>query len=131
MITEYEVTDYIKSEEYLNMRSSVGWGIFPKEQAEEGLRNSAYICCVRHENNPIAMARTIWDHGYTVFIVDVIVKPEYQKQGLGRLLMEKIIDYLCLHSKAEVFWDVDEYFLEEIGGEVVQTTSFVLSKGNM
>ena len=94
MIAEYEVTNYIEPEEYLNMRLSVGWNAFPKEQAEEGIRNSAYICCVRNENNPIAMARTIWDHGYTVFIVDVIVKPEYQKQGLGRLLMEKIIDYL-------------------------------------
>lgn len=97
MIAEYEVTNYIEPEEYLNMRLSVGWTAFPKEQAEEGIKNSAFVCCIRKEDKPIAMARVIWDHGYTVFISDVIVKPEYQKQGLGRLLMEKIMDYL--HSQ--------------------------------
>lgn len=97
MIAEYEVTNYIEPEEYLNMRLSVGWTAFPKEQAEEGIKNSAFVCCIRKEDKPIAMARVTWDHGYTVFISDVIVKPEYQKQGLGRLLMEKIMDYL--HSQ--------------------------------
>ena len=94
MVTEFEVTNYIEPEEYLNMRLSVGWPAFPKEQAEEGIKNSAFVCCIRKEDKPVAMARVIWDHGYTVFISDVIVKPEYQKQGLGRLLMEKIMDYL-------------------------------------
>lgn len=37
MIAEYEVTNYIEPEEYLNMRLSVGWTTFPKEQAEEGI----------------------------------------------------------------------------------------------
>ena len=78
MIAEYEVTNYIEPEEYFNMRLSVGWTAFPKEQAEEGIKNSAFVCCIRKEDKPIAMARVIWDHGYTVFILDVIVKPEYQ-----------------------------------------------------
>ncbi len=94
MIAEYEITNCITPEEYLDMRLSVGWSIFPKEQAAEGIKNSVYICCIRSEDKPIAMARVIWDHGYTVFISDVIVKPEYQKQGLGRLIMEKIMDYI-------------------------------------
>ena len=66
MIAEYEITNCITPEEFLDMRLSVGWSIFPKEQAAEGIKNSACICCIRSGDKPIAMARVIWDHGYIV-----------------------------------------------------------------
>lgn len=88
----YEITDSISAEEYLNLRRSVGWSVFPTEQAAEGLSNSAYICCVRKDSRPVAVGRMIWDHGYVVFIADVIVLPEYQGQGLGRAVIENILE---------------------------------------
>ena len=83
---------HMSAEEYLEMRQSVGWRLFPLEQAAEGLKNTAYICCIRENKVPIAMGRVIWDHGYVVYIADVIVRPEYQGQGLGREVMTCIMD---------------------------------------
>ena len=40
------------------------------------------------------MGRIVWDHGYAVLIADVIVAPEYQGRGLGRLVMETIMNYI-------------------------------------
>ena len=83
---DYEITDYITPEEYMEMRKLVGWTDFPMEQAEQGLKHSAHLV--------IALARVLTDHGYVVYIADVIVRPEYQGQGLGRALMNNAMDYI-------------------------------------
>jgi predicted GNAT family N-acyltransferase len=83
-------TDYITPEEYMEFRKAVGWSSFPIEQAAQGLKNS-YIFCLRKEGKAIALGRVIWDHGYVVYIADVIVLPEFQGSGYGRMIMEKIM----------------------------------------
>ena len=86
-------TDYITAEEYMGFRKAVGWAEFPLEEASEGLKNS-FICCLRQDDKPIALGRVIWDHGYVVYIADVIVLPEYQGNGYGRMVMEKILSMI-------------------------------------
>ena len=61
------------------------------EEASEGLKNTAYLCCIREKGKPIALGRAIADHGYVVFIADIIVRPEYQGQGLGRKVVENLL----------------------------------------
>ncbi len=91
--TIYEITDSITPEEFLDLRRVVGFTEFPLEEAAEGLKYSSFICCIRKAGIPIAVGRVIWDHGYVVYIADVIVRPEYQGQGLGREIMERIMEY--------------------------------------
>ena len=61
---DYCITPNITPEEYMHMREVVGWGLFPLEEAEAGLKNS-YIWCLREKgcvsNPPIGLARVIWD----------------------------------------------------------------------
>lgn len=83
-------TNYISAEEYMIFRKESGWSEFPLEQAAEGLKNS-YIFCLRDKGKPIALGRFLWDHGYVVYIADVIVLPDYQGLGYGRKIMEKIM----------------------------------------
>ena len=42
----------------------------------------------------IALARVLTDHGYVVYIADVIVHPDFQGQGLGRALMNNVMDFI-------------------------------------
>jgi ribosomal protein S18 acetylase RimI-like enzyme len=46
------------------------------------------------------VGRVVGDGGCNFEIVDVAVEPEYQGQGLGRLIMEKIMDFLNINSPA-------------------------------
>ena len=87
------ITNSITTEEYLDLRQAVGWSVFPVEQAGAGLQNS-HVICFRDKEKAVALGRVIWDYGYAVLIADVIVAPEYQGQGLGRKLMEKIMAYI-------------------------------------
>ncbi len=93
---DYKLTDYITPEEYMAMRKIVGWSEFPLEQAAEGLKNSFILVCFRVDGKPVAIGRAVSDRGYVVYIADVIVVPECQGKGLGRAvmntLMEKIKD---------------------------------------
>ncbi|MBR3635453.1 MAG: GNAT family N-acetyltransferase [Lachnospiraceae bacterium] len=87
------VTNEMSAEEYLGLRKAVGWSIFPVEEAQAGLDNS-YVVCIRDEDRAVAMGRIIWDHGYSVLIADIIVAPNYQGCGLGRMVMENIMDHI-------------------------------------
>jgi GNAT superfamily N-acetyltransferase len=42
----------------------------------------------------IGTARLVWDDGYTALIKDVLVLPEYQRQGIGTTVMIRIMDDL-------------------------------------
>ena len=88
----FEITDTITPQEYMELRKIVGWHEFPLEQAAAGLSHTSFLYCLRKEGRPIALGRAIWDHGYVVYIADVIVVPEYQRKGLGRNIMEYLLD---------------------------------------
>ncbi len=92
MEVNYSITDSVTPEEYMKLREAVGWGLFPLEEAEAGLSNS-YIWCLRDNEasgKTIGIGRVIWDHGYIMYIADIIVIPEYQGNGLGRVSMEQV-----------------------------------------
>ena len=91
---DYEFTDYITPEEYMEMRKLVGWTDFPMEQAEQGLKHSAHLVVFRKVGKVIGLARVLTDYGYVVYIADVIVHPDFQGQGLGRALMNNVMDYI-------------------------------------
>lgn len=93
-MTDYEITNSLTPEEYMELRKLVGWGMFPLEQAAEGLKNSFILVCFRVDGKPVALGRAVSDHGYVVYIADVIVVPEYQGQGIGRKIMEYLLEQI-------------------------------------
>ena len=90
----YEITDTITAEEYMEMRKAVGWETIPYEQAADGLKHTAHLCCFKKDGKTVALARILWDYGYIIYIADVIVRPEYQRQGLGHALMAAVMEYI-------------------------------------
>ncbi|MHA2009076.1 MAG: GNAT family N-acetyltransferase [Promethearchaeota archaeon] len=81
-------------EEYLTLRKAIKWKIVDKESCEKGLQGSLYCVCAELYDELIGMARVIGDSGLYFYIQDVIVLPQYQKMGTGRLLMEKVMNFL-------------------------------------
>ena len=89
-INELNYADYIK------LRKSVGWNNFFEEQTRKSIANSLYTVTVCENEEVIGMGRLIGD-GMYYLMVDVIVKPLYQKQGIG----SQIIDMLVEHVEKE------------------------------
>ena len=81
-------------EEYIKLRSAVGWKIAKREAIQKGLSNSLYSICINYNREVIGMGRVIGDGALAFYIQDIIVMPEFQKQGVGRLIMDNIMEYL-------------------------------------
>ena len=97
-------------EEYLIMREVGGLSPKSKKGAEIGLKNSYYCICVRNEwNELVGMGRIIGDGGTTFQIVDVVTKPEFQKQGIGSQMMDLLTKWLeTVDEKAYINLIADE-----------------------
>ena len=89
MIYQENVLTY---EFYCALRQCVGWLNFSPEQTRRALEHSLLDITVWDESKPIAMGRIIGDGLYDT-IVDVIVHPKYQGQGIGQTIMEKLLTY--------------------------------------
>ncbi|MBP5580056.1 MAG: GNAT family N-acetyltransferase, partial [Ruminococcus sp.] len=46
----------------------------------------------------VAMARMIGDMGLDYYIKDVIVRPEYQGKGIGRMLIDEMLGFINDHG---------------------------------
>jgi len=89
---------------YNYLRKEVGWEEHEIFDIELALRNTLYIVIAKNEKNEIiGMARIIGDEGLCYYIQDVIVIPKYQNNGIGKLLMIKIMEYIKIHKKKAVF----------------------------
>ena len=98
------MSDYIvrynelTAEEFVFLWKSV-WGNPPSlEQTRLAMENTLFRVSVFKENEIVAMARVIGDQGLCYYIKDVIVRPEYQGQGLGRLLISELLSYINEHG---------------------------------
>jgi GNAT superfamily N-acetyltransferase len=89
-----QLKHHITVTQYNDIRKSVDWLTLPEVQAERGLKNTYYLVAAVHEDKAIGMARVISDGGYVVYISDVIVNPAYQGFGIGKLMMEDIMNFL-------------------------------------
>lgn len=87
-----QYTDKMNGEEYNELRISVGWRPITKGQAERGLAHTTFLMAVRDTDKIVAMGRVLFDFGYTAYLGDIIVRPEYQGHGIGRQIVERLID---------------------------------------
>lgn len=96
--------------EILNL---VGWGEYTPEQWKIVIDKSTFMVEVLHQNQTIGFARVV-DDTRMCMIYDVCVHPDYQKQGVGTLLMKEILKYVEANDFAVVnlFYDRDNKGLD-------------------
>ncbi|MBN7821038.1 GNAT family N-acetyltransferase [Bowmanella yangjiangensis] len=83
--------------EYRHLRALVGWSNDLDEQSMIGsLTNSLYHVTLRNNDQLVGMARVVGDGYMYFYIQDVVVHPDWQRCGIGHLLMEKVEDFLKL-----------------------------------
>jgi len=91
--------------EWVALRLSVGFGSYDEYQAERGLRNSLFCLSARDEKGGfVGMARIVGDGIICFYVQDVLVRPDFQGNGLGYALMTRVIAYIdaCMVKNAVV-----------------------------
>lgn len=87
-------TNELSTEVYNQLRELVSWNPIAERRAAIGLKNSYYIISAKEGRKTVGMARVVSDGGYVAYIADVIVHPDYQRQGIGREMMQRLMRFL-------------------------------------
>ena len=92
-----EVSDYLK------LRNAVGWDAVPEDVSAAALAKSLFSVCIVVKGEIVGMGRVIGDDGLYLYVQDVMVLPEYQRQGIGSRIMDLITAYLDENLCKEAF----------------------------
>jgi len=87
-------TNTLTAGQYSGLRKAVGWPVIEDTLAQKGLEHTAFLTVAEDGGKPVGMARVVSDYGAVILIVDVIVMPEYQGNGIGRELMTRVMEYI-------------------------------------
>ena len=120
-----EIHDDLNADEYNKLRVEVGWEIKNPLIVEKAIRNSTIIKKATYDNKIVGMARAIGD-GMSYLLVDVVVSSKYQKRGIGKKLVNSIIDDIKNETMAGEYSTINlisirgmEKFYESCGFEAV------------
>lgn len=75
---------------YLSLRDQVNWIKLDRAQAQKALDNSIKVITVFDGDRPIGMGRIVGDQSVISYIQDLIIIPEYHRQGIGGELVERL-----------------------------------------
>ena len=84
----------LTAKEFIELWESVWDGAPTFEQVELGLRHTVFRVSIWDDDKVIAMARMNGDMGMNYYIKDVVVRPEYQGRGIGRMLINELMKFI-------------------------------------
>ena len=96
----------VSPDDYNELREKSGIGNKKsKKNAKIAIENSLFITSIYDGDKLIAMARVVGDGAISLVVTDVMVDSSYQKNGLGRVLMNEVSKYL------DENYDEDSYII--------------------
>ena len=118
----YKINDVVSFEEIFPLYEAVGWTNYTSNPVmlQNALEHSLFILTARDEEGKlIGFLRAVGD-GYSIlYIQDIIVLPEYQRQGIGTQLLRQTLEYfnevyqIILTTDSEVktiaFYEANEF----------------------
>lgn len=91
-------------EEYIELCTIIGWKDFMNfEVAQKSLDQSIFGTVIQYQDKIVGMGRIIGDGAIYYYIQDIVVSPEHQNKGLGKLILETLMEYLSTHAPHKAF----------------------------
>ena len=106
-IKEYQTYN---EQEIIDLYQSVGWTNYTScpEMLEEAYKNSLCILGAFEKEKLVGVVRVVGDGISIVFVQDILVLPEYQRQGVGSALMRAILKKYASVYQVELLTDSTE-----------------------
>ena len=112
-----------KTKDYWDLFQTTGWNDkynFTQQDLENAIKNSWYVSSIYNSDELIGFGRVISDGVHHALIVDLIIHPDYQGQGLGSKMLDRLVTK-CNNSKIrdiQLFAAKDKFrFYEKFGFE--------------
>lgn len=78
----------------LPLYHAVGWTNYTEnpDMLEQALQQSLYVLVAYDGQDVVGLLRAVGDGVSILFIQDILVRPSYQRQGIGRQLMNDVLE---------------------------------------
>ena len=97
-MNDIKIVDSLSAEDLYSLRECSGWKLLSIEQLERALKNTMCMVSIIKDDKCIACGRVVGDKSMKGVLSDIIVHPDYQKHGYGKIvvtnLLEQISNYL-------------------------------------
>lgn len=91
-----EIREYIdfNIDEIRRLYSEVGWTAYTENMPalEQGYKNSMLVLAAYEGDELLGIIRAVGDGFTIVFVQDILVFPEKQRQGVGTALLKAVLD---------------------------------------
>lgn len=105
-MNDIKIVDSLSANDLYFLRESSGWKLLSIEQLERALKNTMCMVSIIKDNKCIACGRVVGDYSAKGVLSDILVHPDYQKHGYGKLvvthLLERIGDVLSFGEQFQL-----------------------------
>ena len=122
---KYTIKEYnnYNEQEILDLYNSVGWSNYTKNtnMLKNAYSNSLKTYGAYAKEKLVGIIRVVGDGYSVVFIQDILIFPEFQRQGIGTALIQRILDeYKDVYQKHLLTDNTDKtiQFYKSIGFEM-------------
>ena len=90
----YKTNSHIPVKQLIDLYASVGWSNYTNrpQQLEQAFHQSLFVMAAYDEDKLVGLIRVVGDGLTIVFIQDLLVYPQYQRQGIGRGLLQQMLE---------------------------------------
>ena len=86
--------EQVQFEKIVNIYNAVGWQAYTKdiESLKKAFEKSTYVLIAMIDEHVVGIARSISDEVSIHYLQDILVHPEFQKKGIGRKLLNLMLE---------------------------------------
>ena len=108
-----EYSNY-KEKEILTLYSAVGWTAYTQspDSLRAGFAKSLLILAAYDDDELVGLIRCVGDRETIVYIQDILVSPEYQRQGIGSALLQEVVSHFSHVRQIVLSTDREERTLQ-------------------
>ncbi len=102
---------FLPADQLTDLYNSVEWSAYTAEDSgvklQDAINNSTYVVSAWKEQTLIGLARCLSDDVSIFYLQDILIRPEFQRLGVGRQLLQKCLDRFD-HVRMKVLITNDE-----------------------
>ena len=106
----------LTADDYILFQRKMGWSESKREQVEKSLSHTLFSVAALQNDEIIGMGRLLGDSASYWYMNDVFVLTQYQKKGIGRDIVKRLIQYVKRNSISGTSASIYLFCAEDKGG---------------
>ncbi|MDE6747933.1 MAG: GNAT family N-acetyltransferase [Lachnospiraceae bacterium] len=122
------VDNILQAEDFVRLRIEAGFVEIPVEHARKALQNGLLNVSAIYNGELVGMGRLVGDGAMYWYLQEIIILPNFQRKGIGTMIVNHLIDYAKANSVTGKFTTIGgvsakgkEPFYMKMGFDIIST----------